>query len=344
MPNGETNQSEYSDVHLADYLKVLIKRKWLIILLFSVSVIAAAVYSFMMPKVYSIDTALEIGSLGIIQKDNGDRSNLVIEDPTQVVEKLKGDAYGILVRRNLNIPEDKYPRKIVDNPKDTMLVKILIKSSDAQLAKRILEEINRLIITEHSQKVKVQTSLINENIKTIEEKIKLTQSNSEKTNTKISNINYDITRIENKITFAGEEKQNLEAKVEALQKVLVYQQDPGTQFALFDAKERLASKNQEIESLFMGINNLKKDEEDLRITMNSLEASIDDYRLNIDSLEASLSNVRDTDIVKEPTISEEPIGPDIIANTLIAGIIGLFFAIFLAFLLDWLAKNRQRLQ
>jgi len=358
MNQEEKISTEYDEIDLMDYVKVIIKRKWLILTIFLGSAIAAGVFSFIMPKVYKIDTSLEIGTV----------AEGTVEDPTQVKEKIDGDVYGIFVREKLEIPKEKYPKIKIENPKNTRLMNIKIESSETEKAKDVLEEINNLILAEHQKEIKVKIDLINQNIKTTEEKIKLTESDIEKivnkikitesdiekTKNKIKPLESDIERVKNKIEYAGEEKENLEAKVEALEKVLVYEQTPGTQFALFDAKEKLANKKQEIENLYSRINSLKIEIENQNLTINSLERTKDDYnsqinslRTNIESLNsqinslrASLDDVKPTKVLKSPTISERPVKPNKKLNIAIAGILGLFVGVFLAFGKEWWEKSR----
>ena len=116
-----------------------------------------------------------------------------MEIPGQVVEKIKGDIYGILIREKLGISDKNYPKIKAENPKDTNLVKIGIESSDPKIAKSILEEINSLILENHQEKIKIKKELLEK----------------------------DIERLKNKIPSLEEEKENLEAEVEALQKVLL---------------------------------------------------------------------------------------------------------------------------
>jgi len=322
-------QPEFEEINLMDYVKVLLKRKWLILVVFLGAAIAAGVFSYLMPKIYKIDTFLEIGTT---------------EVPIQVVEKVKSDAYGVLIREKLGIPEEKYPRIEAENPEDTNLITIKIESGEPQQAKTVLEGINDLIIIDHQERVKTNKELIEHNIKTIEAKIHLVESDIEKTKNKIKPIEGDIKRVENKIDYTKEEKKSLEAKVEALEKVLIYEQTPGTQFALFDAKEKLAGKKQEIENLFLSINSLKRDKEDLDIQINSLEGKIEDLRAQINSLKASLDNIKITRIVKSPTISKYPIKPRPLLNIVLAGVLGIFLGTFLAFGKEWWEKNSEKLR
>lgn len=277
MNQEEKIKQEYEEIDLMGYVKVILKRKRLILAVFLAGAIIAGVFSFITPKVYKVDTSLEIGKIG------GEAG--VLESPSQVVEKIKNDVYGGLVREKLKISEANYPKIKIENPKDTNLIKMVTESSKPELAKDILEEIAHSILEGHQEVIK--------NKKEILEK--------------------DIERIKNKIKFLEEEKNNLEAKVEALQRILPYQQTPGTQFALFDAKEKLEVKKQEIENLYFQIN----------------------------SLQRSLDDIKPTQIIKEPVISEKPIKPNFILNTVAAAMLGLFLGIFFAFFAEWWIKAKK---
>lgn len=343
-----------------DYVKVILKRKRLILVMFLGAAIAAAVLSFITPKVYKITTSLEVGQA----------AGEAVEASSQLVEKIKSDVYGIFIREKLGISEEKYPKIKTENPKDTRLISLTIESTETQQAKNILEGINNLILGEHQEKIKIKKELIEQDIKTTEGKIKLvesdtekvvnkikiTESDIEKTKNKFSPINEDIKRIENKIVNGGEEKKNLEAKVDALQKVLVYEQTPGDQFALFDTKEKLANKKQEIEDLYSRINSLKIEIENLNLTINSLRRGKEDLDIQINSLnggianlnsqintlEASLSDIKPTDIIKAPAVSENPIKPRPVLNIVIAGILGILAGIFCAFGKEWWENNKLK--
>ena len=332
-----TKTEEYDEIDLMDYIKVLLKRKRLIFGIFFGAAIAAGIFSFVIPKIYKIDTALEVG---VIEKATGTTSEQLAELPNQLVEKIKGDVYGITVRKKLNISEENWPKIKTENPKDTKLVKMEIESAEGQQAENILEEINNLILSEHQEKIKAKKELIEQDIKTAEDKIKLVESDIERTKNKVKPIDSDIERIENKIVFAKEEKENLEAKIDALQKVLLYQQDPGTQFALFDTKEKLANKNQEIEDLYLTINSLERTKEDLEVQINSLKTSIENLDAQINSLKASLDDIKPTKILKTPAVSENPIRPRIKLNIVIAAVLGLFLGVFLAFAKEWWKKSQ----
>jgi len=320
------------EINLMDYVKVLLKRKWLILACFVVFVLFAGIISFMMPKVYKIETVLEVGRT---QRETENGPEQLVESPTQLLGKIEGDVYGIKVRQNLNITEQIWPNVKVENPKDTNILVISIESADTEQAKQILMEENSLIIADHEKIIETKKELLEKEIEATGEKIETTQEDIKITLDKITPLENDISRIEAKILILEEEKGNLEDKVSALQEQLVFEQTPGTQFALFDAKERLADKKQETEDLHLRINSLRSGIEDYNSEMNSLERDITDYNSQINSFRADIEEIRPTEIVKKSTISERPIEPRPLLYMVIAGILGIFIGIFWAFGKEW---------
>jgi len=290
------------EIDLMDYVKVILKRKLFILAVFLVAVLAATVFSFLSPRVYEIDTVLEMGNVG----------EKIVEAPAQLMGRIEGDVYGAFIRAKLNISERDYPEIKAENPKDTSLIRKIIESSEPQKAKRILKEGNNLIIAEHQEKLDSEKDLLEKKIVTIQANIGVVEK--------------DIERVRTKILSLKEEERSLEAKVAALQQVLIYQQDPGTQFALFDAKEKLEAKKQEIENNHLQI--------------NSLQMQINDMESQINTLEKQIKYIRPTVVIKEPTVSESPIKPRPLLNMAIAGILGLFIGAFLSFGREWWKNSK----
>ncbi|MBU4274304.1 hypothetical protein KKE19_00620 [Patescibacteria group bacterium] len=301
FPETQILTDEMSSI---DYIKVILKRKWFILSLFFLAVILTGIFSFLLPKVYQIDTSLEVGRIdGVVVA--------LVEDPGQVKEKIDSDVYGVLIREKLQISEENYPKIKAENPKNTNLIKIKIESANTQQSLSILEEINKIISEEHQEKLEFKKELLEKDIEFLENNIEVAGKGTE--------------RVKTKIGFLEEEKKNLEAKVEALQKILPYQQDPGTQFALFDTKEKLAQKKLEIEDRYLGI--------------NSLETEIGSFKSQINSLQKQIKDIWSTQIIKTPTVSKNPIKPRLLFNVAVAGFLGLFSGIFLAFGKEWWEKE-----
>jgi len=220
MPQEKDLQNEYEDIDLMDYVRVVIKRKCLVLATFLGIAIFAGTLSLLMPKVYKIDTILEVGEI----------EEKPIENLGELVGRIKSDIYGVEIRDKLEILEKDYPKIKVENPKNTNLIKIETDSSNTELAKNILTEINSLILKDSQEEL-------------------------EKKKGELEN---KIEKLKDKINSLEEKKQNIESEIEILEKIPLKDQTPASQFALFATKERLNAKEQEIENLDSQINSLEE--------------------------------------------------------------------------------------
>ena len=204
------------EINLIDYIKIILKRKWLILKITVGVMIVVGALSLVMQK-YKVDTILEVG----ITED-------ILESPNQIVEKIKNGNYNEVIKRKLNI--EKLPKIEVSTPKDTRLVIISIKSSNPEQAKKILEELENLILKEHQEKFDSQKKILLENKK----------------------------RIENKISYLENEKKILEEKVNYFTNLMASSPSPTYQFLLTETKEKLEKKKLEIESQYLELNTLEQ--------------------------------------------------------------------------------------
>ncbi|MFA6096779.1 MAG: hypothetical protein WC788_04085 [Candidatus Paceibacterota bacterium] len=303
----EIGRKEGEEVYLIDYVKVMVKRKKVITTVVLSVVVLATIVSLVMNRVYKIESVIEIGTVSV---------GAPIESPEQVLQGIKRDVYGAMVREKLDISETDFPKIKTGNTSGTNLISMEINSNRADQAKSVLDELSNLIIAGHQEKTKDAKALL-------ESEIELRKKD-------IETVGKDVERVKAKIVFLEEERNNLDAKVAALQKVLVYRQDAGSQFALFDTKEKLASKKQEIENTY--------------IEVNSSENNINAINGQINILEKQISDIRMTKVVKGPAVSEKIVSPDIVSNLIIAVIFGLFLGIFLAFVMEWWEKNGKEMK
>lgn len=336
------NEKQFEDeIDLIDYVKVILKRKKTIFFWFLLLVLIAGIASFfVLPEVYRTSTSIEIGRL---QKESGSDAEELVEDPNVLTSKIKEDVFGIQARKNMDLSESQWPEIKVENPEKTHLVELTIESSEKEKSKNVLEEINSLILASHKKIVDLEKDLIEKEILKKENKISSIEEEISIVKNKIQPLQSDIERLNNKIESTEEEKEALEDKVESLEQQLIYDQTPGTQYALFNAKQELANKENEIENLYLRINSSQRIIEDYNSQVNSLKRDIEDYNFEIESLKSSLEEIRETEVIKSPTVSENPVGPRKMLNLAIAGILGIFIGTFWAFGKEWWENSKENI-
>ena len=143
MDQQQTPKTEYDEINLADYIRIIIKRKTLILSFLLIGLIIAGGLTFLLPINYKIRTFLEVG----------------IEYPLQVAEKINSNFYG------------DYLGIEATNPSRTDLIKIEIVSRDPEDAKRTLENINKSILEDYNQKMEAKKEILENSIKELKERI-----------------------------------------------------------------------------------------------------------------------------------------------------------------------------
>jgi uncharacterized protein involved in exopolysaccharide biosynthesis len=212
---------EYSETDLADYIKVLFRQKWLILAVFLASIIAAVVATLMMPKIYRIETSIEVGQI------NGQP----IEPLSQTTGKINNDVYSVAAEKDSGTSGNNYPKINAENLKDTNLIVLRAESDDVGGAKNALEKVDGIILKEHQSDVQKTKDLLTDN----------------------------VNRINAKISSLEAENKNLKDKISSLQKTLLSQQTLAIQFILYDTKEELEKSKQEIEDLYLEASSLQKE-------------------------------------------------------------------------------------
>lgn len=329
--------SDSQEISFIDYVRVIIKRKKLIFLVFLVTLIGVAIFSFVSPKIYSVELVLKIGSL----------EGNMLENPTQVVGEITENIYSSLVAEKTGIAEWQYPKIKARNPVGTNLIELKVDSAAPQELKGILEQVGNLIVSTHQEKIKTRQDLMQNSIKTKESQIRLIESDIETTKNKNTLTEQDIEREQVRIKYLEAEKKILEDKEKALEQTLPYQQlgqqVSGSLFMLLDVREKLNSKKQEIENLYLTVNTLRRFIEDGNFRLHTLKTERENLETEISSVRISLAGIEPTEVVKAPIIHEKPVRPQIVFNLAVGAALGLFLGICLAYLKEWWQNNRAKL-
>jgi len=150
---------EGQEIDLVDYIKVILKRKWIIIGVTIGAIIIAGISTLLLPKTYKVSAILEIGQI----------STFVPETSIQLQEKLNRGSYNELLREKLNITS--IPGIEVSAPKDTNLVVMETITKNPQEGTKVLEALSNIIIDEHGKLFGEQKKFIQEDIRKEELKI-----------------------------------------------------------------------------------------------------------------------------------------------------------------------------
>lgn len=175
------------EVNLIDYVRVLIKKKWLILGITLGAAVLAAVLTMTMPKTYEVNTILEVGKTG----------DGLIETPGQLAEKIKNGNYNALIKSKLNL--ETIPSLEAQNPQNTNLVIVSLTSPNPQEAVQILNELNNNILAEHQKILNEKEAVVNENIKDTQAELIFLETQKEDSDEGIASLRAELSRLKDKL-------------------------------------------------------------------------------------------------------------------------------------------------
>jgi capsular polysaccharide biosynthesis protein len=159
-----------NELELMDYLNILLKRKWLIILPTFLFALAAGIISFLLPLQWEVD-AIFLPSMFFIQTEQGQFEEILVTDPRQIAAQINQRSYDSLIAAELNLDIRKFPKLNSENLRDTKLVRVAVRDEDVARAKSILRSLFNHLKSELDRKVEVETKGIDAEINTKETSI-----------------------------------------------------------------------------------------------------------------------------------------------------------------------------
>ena len=302
----EENEGE---IELIDFLNIIWKRKWLIILSTLFLVIAAGVISFLLPQKWEVDALIQPSKF-LVKTAGGQFEEYVIVNPKQIASQINQATYNNKIATELNLDISQFPKLKAEDLRDTNLVRVSIKEKDVEKAKLILLSLFNLLKTEPDEKVDVEMKRIEEEIKANKNKLNISKQRKKEIGNEMSDIKKRVESLEKEQRLSLKKENRSESESLAM---LLYSNEIQQSLRYYNTlNELLSSKKIEEENLNLEIENL-----------NERKGRLDYAQL-----------------IKEPTSSLHPVSPKKILIVLITGVLGLLIFTMLAFFLEYLEKQK----
>jgi uncharacterized protein involved in exopolysaccharide biosynthesis len=182
------------EIELIDLLRVIWKWKYLIIGGTIVCALTAAIISFAMPKIYSVDTIIEPGILSIINEGGGQDRRVYIDTPQNIKALIDVGSFEnqILILRGKVSKNNDFLNTIefkTSIPKESNALKVSYETTNVEQGKKILNDLNDLLLKRYRL-------LIQYYQKDFEGKVQLKTSKVSELTNQISNVKNEISTIE----------------------------------------------------------------------------------------------------------------------------------------------------
>jgi capsular polysaccharide biosynthesis protein len=330
--------NEYKEVELIDYLNIIWKRKWLILIPTILLAVVAGIISFLLPQKWEIDILIQPSKF-LFQTREGRFEELVVVPPKQIASQINQAAYNNLISKDLNIDLKKLPKLKAVNITDTSLVRVYLREKDIQKAKLILYSLFKHLKKQLDQKVdveikdldyeiktkEIEKSIREDEIKTAKNKLNIVKKRIEEIGKEMSDIRKRVEELEKEQRLNLKRENRSEAESLAM---LLYSNEIQQSLMNYNTlNELLMSKKVEEENIVLKI---KSEEENIK--------QVDNQIINLNERKGMLDYAQ---LIKEPSSSLSPVYPKKKLNVLIAGILGLIIFTMLGFFLEYLEKQRE---
>ncbi|GAG56162.1 unnamed protein product [marine sediment metagenome] len=265
------------EIDLREYINVLLKRKGIIILIFLIAVITAALVSyFAISPVYQASTVFSVAKIdgraviNITESLEIIKSNIVLDE--------------VINRMGLEETAKQLSSQItIESLKGTNFIKISVVADSPERSKNLVENIAEVFIEQNQSEYQEKVKLIEDRLKIIEEQIAEFEKNIQ-----------EIEKTKKKIA----------------------------------ASEGLSEGERQFQT-------------SLLLSSSVTERSLYNNLTNqANSLKTSLKSCEDFKIINYTQLPDAPIKPNKKLNILIAGVLGLFVGIFVAFFLEFWQKGK----
>jgi LPS O-antigen subunit length determinant protein (WzzB/FepE family) len=327
-----------NEVELIDYIRVVQKKKWLIILGTAAFVAVALLASFLARPVYEIDTIIQPGKL-LLENQNGEIRELVIEDARQVAYKVRHGSYDDLISTELGLDRAEIQEVEAENIPRTILTRMWLRGADVEQQKQILHSLIQHLKKDMDAKIHIEISNVDfqieqfeietarseQEIEILKKRIAIIAQRKKDIMNEIGSLRARIKELESEQLKAL--KNETRSEVESLS-LLLYSNEVQQSFIYLDLLNEKLSE-------------MKLEEETHRSDIETETAEIKINTASIAILKERKGRFDYMKVIKEPTASRYPVYPKKKLMAVFAFITGLVFFTLLGFFLNYVENKKN---
>jgi len=324
MGHLQYTREQYHEMDLREYIEVIIKRKKILMAVVVGSMVIGIVWSFVTPTEYEVSMVVEPpGSV-----DGGIQT---YDSVGNIKAKIESGALNAKILNELNLR--RMPELIVTQPKDTRLIRVSMvrpqKQADqgVDILARLLAGLN----LSYSELLENKRNRIDNQIGVVAGHIRTRELESKLKSEQLKILTDREKQLVEEIKETKVNSEKLLAKREAL-------------FGGGDNKDGISSllytaTIQQNVAYFSQLQNelssLKTNKENLLSGMENIKNIIGETRVEIANLNMSRKGVTGIQVIQEPLVSLQPVGPGKKKITLISVIVGLVLGFFCALFAEY---------
>lgn len=356
------------EISIFDYLNIMWKRKWFILIPALVLAAAAGIFGFLKTPVWEIDAIIQPG-IFLVQDNTGQNKETPVSEPFRTAIQIGQQSLNRLIATELNLDRRRFPVLFAENLKNTWFIRTWLRVTDIDRGTKILISLLQHLKTEFDRKLDMEVKMLETKIFEQENTIKdkraeiillgiqktrsLAQIASEEAKIKISeerlrNISVEMTSAKTR-TDALEEQ--LKKAIEAQQKgndatsigLLLYSSQVQNNIQYYNLlDEKLNAEKVLQENSRLNIKSKTEDSKENDAHIGILKNEIDNISNTIKLILERKARIRYAEVIKDPSVSDRPVAPRKAMYILLGGLVGLAVFSLAALFLERRDQYRSR--
>lgn len=298
---------EQHDIEINDYIRIIWKWKWLIIIISLCFAVIAGLISFSMPKIYQATMVIEQGVIGL----DDDSEVIELDTASNMKSKIEYQAYNGKVFKKLNVDPKELSLKFnAFQLTDSKAIKVSIETREANKGIQALSSLFHIASEEYRPYVDLRKTVLDQKIKMHKHKLNMYLDEKGKLVKQMAWTDANTDRMNGELkTLVAKEGGN---------------EDKLTLFMYTSIIQQNISRYKDLEKKLGELLNL------IETTESAMEV-----------LETKKSFVENIKLIQPPQSSIYPIKPKRIFNVATAFIAGFIFSVFLSLVLEYIQKIRS---
>jgi uncharacterized protein involved in exopolysaccharide biosynthesis len=332
--------NEYENkIELMNYLNVLWKRKWMIIIATFLFIAAAVVTNPRLPQKWEVD-AIFVPSKYYYRNIEGIWQEMQFVSSSAIVNAINQAAYNEEIATEISLDLKDFPKLTAATLKNTYQIRVSIKDNDVEKAKLILNSYcnffknmcdisaNRRMNRFNSQIKSKETEklMLERKIKTYKKKLDIIKQRKQEIEKDRSEIRKNIEELKKEHSLMLKKKNRSESE----------------NITLLHYSNEIQHNSMNYSILNESLGNKKIEEEIINLEIEDKERLINQREKEINSIKEDIFHIYYAQIIKEPTSSISPQSPPKLYNVLIAGILGFIIFTMFAFFLEYIKKQKTK--
>ena len=335
--SAQDNYYPEDEIELIDLLRVLWKWKWMIIMITFVCMVAAGVFSFMIPKIYEVSMSIGPGVIDIKANANP----VYLDSTANIKAKIESGIYNSRILKNLNIDSRETQVKFkATNLKGTNLINISSEWTQVQMAIGIkaLEQLLIELLHDYEDIVQAKTEVIDKEILFKLSDIQGKKNQIELKQAALKNIKAWENQLNRKLMTLNDDTKKIKQQRDKILESKTGEDSILSLFYLTSVQQNMVNFNQ----LNYQLNELTSKENEMSSEVEQLKQDINDINTEINKLNIKKSYIENIKLMSKPEASTFPIKPKKELNIALAGVVGFMLAVFMAFFAEYIRKSKEK--